>query len=66
VDAKEGVNTIYAPIDTFGQMYMQADGWHTNAVGYQLMADAVLQALEQDGGFRAYAERMTDTSSTIQ
>jgi lysophospholipase L1-like esterase len=60
VEAEEGTNTIYAPIDTFGRMYMQADGWHTNAAGYQLIAEAVLQKLKEVPRFREYAERSTD------
>ncbi len=39
---------LYRPIDTFGEMYMQADGWHTNAAGYQLIAEAVLEELKQN------------------
>jgi hypothetical protein len=60
VDAGEGGNTIYAPIDTFGRMYMQADGWHTNAAGYQLIAEAILQKLEAVPRFREYAEQATN------
>lgn len=56
VDVHEKASKLYAPIDTFGQMYMQADGWHTNAVGYQLIADAVLLTLIQDPGFVRYVE----------
>jgi lysophospholipase L1-like esterase len=36
---------VYLPIETFGQVYMQADNWHTNAKGYELIADAVARAL---------------------
>ena len=41
-----GSDRIYLPIETFGQLYMQADNWHTNAEGYDLIAAAVEQALE--------------------
>jgi lysophospholipase L1-like esterase len=34
------------PIDTFGQLYMQADNWHTDAEGYDLIADAVAKAVK--------------------
>ncbi|MGD8854370.1 MAG: SGNH/GDSL hydrolase family protein [Gammaproteobacteria bacterium] len=69
VDAEEGTNIIYAPIDTFGRMYMQADGWHTNAAGYQLIAEAILRKLKGVPRFREYAERTTyggDPSHTAQ
>jgi hypothetical protein len=36
---------VYLPIETFGQLYMQGDGWHTNAAGYDLIARAVVEAL---------------------
>ena len=41
-----GSDRIYLPIETFGQLYMQADNWHTNAEGYDLIAAAVEQAIE--------------------
>ncbi len=36
---------VYLPIETFGQVYMQADDWHTDAVGYDLIAAAVADAI---------------------
>src|SRR5262249_16953526 len=36
---------VYLPIETFGEVYMQADDWHTNAVGYDLIARAVADAI---------------------
>jgi lysophospholipase L1-like esterase len=36
---------IYLPIDTFGRVYMQADSWHTDAAGYDLIARAVARAI---------------------
>ena len=41
--------TIYRPIESFGKIYMQADGWHTNALGYQLIGQALLDVLKNDG-----------------
>jgi len=32
---------VYLPIETFGRVYMQADDWHTDAVGYDLIGHAV-------------------------
>jgi lysophospholipase L1-like esterase len=37
----------YAPIDTFGRMYMYADPWHTNAEGYKLIAKALIDVLKK-------------------
>lgn len=45
---RDGTGTLYRPIETFGELYMQADGWHTNALGYDLIARALLEALKQD------------------
>jgi lysophospholipase L1-like esterase len=42
---------IYMSIDTFGELYMQADSWHTNAMGYGLIAEAILEALNKDRNF---------------
>jgi lysophospholipase L1-like esterase len=38
--------TVYLPIESFGRIYMQADDWHTDAVGYDLIAKAVAAALQ--------------------
>lgn len=34
-------------IETFGKLYLQADGFHTNATGYELIARAVREAVMQ-------------------
>jgi lysophospholipase L1-like esterase len=39
--------TVYLPIETFGRLYMQADDWHTDAVGYDLIAQAVANAIAE-------------------
>jgi hypothetical protein len=36
---------VYLPIETFGEVYLQADDWHTNAAGYDLIAHAVAEAI---------------------
>ena len=36
---------VYLPIDTFGKIYMQADNWHTDATGYDLIGRAVAEAI---------------------
>jgi len=69
VDAEKTAKTIYAPVDTFGRMYMQADGWHTNAAGYQLIAEAILRKLKAVPRFREYAEQSPngpDTSRQVR
>jgi lysophospholipase L1-like esterase len=38
---------LYRPIESFGQLYMHADNWHTNAAGYQLIARALFEVLKQ-------------------
>lgn len=43
---------IYRPIETFGQLSLQADGFHTNAAGYQIMAHAVHAAVIKTGRFQ--------------
>jgi lysophospholipase L1-like esterase len=45
VDAPEGCDRLYAPVETFGQVYLQADAWHTDAEGYGRIAAAVRDAL---------------------
>jgi lysophospholipase L1-like esterase len=37
---------LYLPVETFGKIYMQADNWHTDSAGYELIARAAYQALE--------------------
>jgi lysophospholipase L1-like esterase len=36
---------IFLPIETFGRIYMQADNWHTDAVGYDLIARAAVRVI---------------------
>ena len=45
VPASPDGSTVYLPIETFGRVYMQADDWHTDASGYDLIARAVADAL---------------------
>jgi len=37
---------MYLPIESFGRLYMQADNWHTDERGYELIAQAVVNALK--------------------
>jgi hypothetical protein len=34
---------VLLPIDMFGHLYLQADNWHTDATGYDLIAHAVAE-----------------------
>ena len=36
---------VLLPIETFGHLYLQADNWHTDAVGYDLIAHAVADVI---------------------
>jgi lysophospholipase L1-like esterase len=45
VDASPDGRPVYLPIESFGRIYMQADNWHTDAVGYDLIARAVAAEL---------------------
>jgi lysophospholipase L1-like esterase len=44
---------IYRPIEMFGQLNLQADGFHTNAAGYEIMAHAVRDALLKTEKFQS-------------
>jgi len=48
VDASPDGRPVYLPIESFGRIYMQADNWHTDAVGYDLIARAVVAALNRN------------------
>ncbi len=45
VVAQPNGGPMYLPVETFGRLYMQADNWHTDAVGYELIAERIAQAL---------------------
>jgi lysophospholipase L1-like esterase len=45
VPASSDGRPVYLPIETFGQIYMQADNWHTDAAGYDRIARAVAEAI---------------------
>jgi lysophospholipase L1-like esterase len=45
VVAQPGGAPMYLAVETFGRLYMQADNWHTDARGYDLIARGVVQAL---------------------
>ncbi len=47
VAAQPDGRSMYMPVETFGRLYMQADNWHTDATGYDLIARAVVDALSR-------------------
>jgi len=47
IPATPGAGRVYLPIDTFGELYMQADNWHTNAEGYERIAAAVAKEINR-------------------
>jgi lysophospholipase L1-like esterase len=54
VDATNGEEKLYTPIESFGKIYMQADPWHTNAVGYELIAKALAVVLKNNDRVKDY------------
>ena len=46
VKAPANGGPMYLPVESFGKIYMQADNWHTDASGYDLIAHAVVDALK--------------------
>ena len=58
VEATDTDRKVYAPIDTFGKMYMYADPWHTNAAGNELIAKAVLEKLKKDEQVQRYLAQL--------
>ncbi len=51
------VGRSYRPIDTFGELYLQADGYHTNARGYELISQAVRDVMVKTDKFRSAVGR---------
>jgi lysophospholipase L1-like esterase len=57
IDPGEDQKVEYRPIESFGTIYMQADGWHTNAKGYGLIAKAVLEVLKKNERLKDFLAR---------
>jgi len=45
---------LYMPVETFGKVYMQADSWHTDVIGYKLIAKALSYAIKRDVNVKRY------------
>lgn len=52
-----GSGIVYRPIETFGKLYLQADGFHTNSEGYQLIAREVRDTLVLNVQFKSLLHR---------
>ena len=65
VDAPEG-RRHYRPIESFGKLYLQADAWHTDATGYELIARAVFDALKPQTARWARRTSSLETNSRIE
>jgi hypothetical protein len=48
---------FYRPIETFGKLYLQADGFHTNSEGYELIAREVHDTLVLNVQFKSLLHR---------
>ena len=57
VEAENGEEKLYRPIESFGKIYMRADPWHTNAVGYELIARALVANLKKNEQVKDYLRR---------
>ena len=49
---------VYRPIETFGKLYLQADGFHTNSEGYQLIAREIRAKLVLNTQFKSLVHRL--------
>jgi len=61
VEPADSENTVYRPIETFGEIYMQSDVWHTDAAGYELIAKALVAALKKTETLRSYLTSRAET-----
>ena len=48
---------VHRPVETFGTIYLQADGWHTNSEGYGMLVEEILEVLRSRDDVRAHAAR---------
>jgi lysophospholipase L1-like esterase len=58
-----GGGIVYRPIEAFGKLYLQADGFHTNSQGYELMAQAVRDELVKNEKFQSLLHRGESTNA---
>ena len=48
--------TVYAPVAQFGRRVLRSDPAHTDADGYGLIADALLEVIERSAALRAFLD----------
>ena len=65
VEAGTHEGRVYRPIESFGKIPMQADSWHTDAAGYDLIARALLEKLIHDERVRRYLGRVPPSVTTL-
>ncbi len=61
VDGNATNGNIYAPVDSFGKIYMKADPAHPNAYGYELIANEVLDILKNNEKVKKYLNELNPT-----
>jgi hypothetical protein len=50
---------VYRPIESLGRIYMQADSWHPDASGYELIAKGPLEVLKGSEKVKEQLRRAT-------
>jgi lysophospholipase L1-like esterase len=60
---KESTGKSYRPIESFGELYMHADNWHTDAAGYELIAEALFDILRKDQKVADYLRHVHEARS---
>jgi lysophospholipase L1-like esterase len=61
VEAGNRGSRFYMPVETFGKVYMQADSWHTNVLGYKLIAKALFKEIKWDENVKEYTAHIVDS-----
>src|SRR5262249_17811487 len=54
VETAGSAEGAYRPIETFGKIYLRSDAWHTNALGNELVAKALIEALKKNEKFQEH------------
>jgi lysophospholipase L1-like esterase len=66
LEAKNGEEKLYRPIESFGKIYMHADPWHTNAVGYELIAKCLLDNLKKNEQVKDYLRQAKTRAAQVR
>ena len=54
---------LYTPIDSFGEMHLKSDPWHTTTEGYNIIANALIEKLKKDVKFRSHLAKTQITKN---